>query len=270
MGSAKVLVASVCGISVAAVVAVGIVAMTPAKPPVATAGFVAESMAGAAMPVSAVPVMEKTKAQERAEMGDYAGAMQAYVQELSEVDPSAYRDKKTFNWIRDIALKRKDTLGTLRAAAESLLKNADRDKEMTDWRTHRFLAGLAQSEGDSATRKKELQLAIETYPAIRYSEPSKFSSLQHLYNEMGDILVEEKGFDAGTAYVLEHFAKDDRFVYVFLPPWEERAKKSGETAKLKALARELEAAYEAKETRVPEVRHQLDEYRRQLKAEAIP
>jgi len=159
------------------------------------------------------------KAQALAAEGKWAEAMESYGDFLKGLSAEQYRDKKDFSWIVEECQKNGKDLAGLKQAAEEELAKHPKDNLFT-WRLHRMLGEMAEKSGDKEALKKELDLAIASYPAKVDGDPSKHSSLQHLYNERA-LLATEKDVKSGEDYILRAFKEDKRFVYFFGTPWEQ-------------------------------------------------
>lgn len=232
----KVIITTLCGVSVVGLITAGIALGTARSN--STGHTETTPVATPATTLPAVAEPTPAESQQLADKGDYSGAMRAYVRELAAMSADSYRDKKDFAWIQRVAAEKGAPADALKQAAATLLQDDTRNSALVDWRAHRLLAGLAKTSGDIAAQKTELELAIDTYPAEAYTDPARYSSLQHLYNELGGLIADEKGMQAGLDYLKDAYAKDPKFVFVFIYPWEQRAKTDADRVALANFAQQ--------------------------------
>src|SRR5688572_30246023 len=160
------------------------------------------------------------KAQQLAAESKWAEAIDTYGKSLASMNAAAYRDKKDFDWILEEYEKTAggDYTAMKKVATDLLAKN--KGQELFEWRLNRLLAQIALKQGDADAQAKALDATIASYNAKVEGEPSKHSSLQHLYNERA-MLMAEKDPKAAEDYILKSFKADPRFVYFFGHPWEQ-------------------------------------------------
>lgn len=188
---------------------------------------------------------EADRAQQLAAAGQWAEAIDAYGTFLSHTAPAAYRDKKDFAWIADAYTKTApaDDAAIRKLVDESLVKH--KGQAIYEWRLHRLLADLADRRGDKETEQKELDAAIAAYPPELGPDPSRLSSLQHLYNQR-TLLTAEQDAKAAEDYALDAFGKDRRFVYFFTPTWQRWYQQHNQAGGYADLIARVQKAYEQK------------------------
>jgi hypothetical protein len=156
----------------------------------------------------------------------------------------------------------------LKSAATELLPKHKADL-IYEWRLHRLLAQIAAKQGDKEAQMKALDAAIAAYPPEKSGEPSKLSSLQHLYNERA-LLTADKDVAAAEEYILKAFKADKRFVYFFGQPWEQWYQQHDQAARYQPLLKKVQKIYGEKAASDPEHRGLLQRYAKQLASEVKP
>lgn len=222
---------------------------------------------------AAMPMAEgKQNAQSMADAHNWAGAIDAYGEELRGISVEQYRDKKDFGWIIDAYAKASpDGAAPGGGMWEPLKKifqqkiTQHADDAIFAWRLHRGLADIAERAGDAAGEKTELEQAIKAYPVVNDSDPARHSSLQHLYNQYGLLLAKDHVAD-GVDYVSAKFAADERFVYFFTSPWKQLLK--DQPNQYRDLIKKVLASYDDKAKQHPEQGEMLMKYRAELDGEA--
>ncbi len=202
--------------------------------------------------------------------GDWSSALEAYGDHLRHLTSRDFRDKKTFEWILDAfekSLEKPIDYEPLKAVVKSKLPSgrSKPDPVMT-WRLHHMLARMAQREGNTKEYETRLQLAMDAYPEMHYSMPEKESLLQHLYNELA-LSKAQTDVDAAEKSLLDSFAKDQRFDYVYLAPWKSLHDNAGTPERYAALRERVIEAYGKKAENLPAKADMYTYYRRQLAGE---
>jgi hypothetical protein len=201
--------------------------------------------------------------------GKWTEAIEAYGQELTQMTAPQYRDKKDFEWVLDEFVKTspKDYEPLKKTATQLLTKHKGSD--IYEWRLHRLLADIAQKQADKDTEQKELDLAIAAYPPETSNEPSKLSSLQHLYNRRA-LLTADKDAKAAEDYLLKAFKTDPRFVYFFGSPWQAWYEQANQPQGYQQLQQRVQKIYGEKAATDPKHRSLLQRYAKLLAAEMKP
>jgi hypothetical protein len=206
-------------------------------------------------------------AQQRAAAGDWVGAFDSYAKFLRETAVEQYRDKKDFGWILEEFEKKHGDgdYAPLKKATETSL-DQHKDDPIYTWRLHRLLADIAEKAKDKDALVKELDQTIATYPKKVEGDPSRHSSLQHLYNRRA-MLIAETDVDAAETYLLKNFKEDARFVYFFDSPWRELYEKRQTPQRYRDFAKKIVAAYQEKARKSPAQQQMLSKYAAQLWAQ---
>jgi hypothetical protein len=212
------------------------------------------------------------RAQAAAAAGDWAGAIDAYAEALTQTPVAGYRDKKDFSWIVTeyekgfAALNKPVNYEPFKKILNEKLQAHPKDLIYT-WRLHRALAGIAETAQDVAAEKSELLAAIAEYPSAVEGDPSKHSSLQHLYNQYAMILAQSDVVGAED-YIRKGFQGDARFVYFFSPPWRNLFQDKKMPGEFTKLMKQVSNLYEAKAIEQPGEQTLLKRYKAELDAEA--
>lgn len=150
----------------------------------------------------------------------WSGAIDAYTDHLSKLSTRNYRDKKTYEWILlEYVESNPNQLEPLKSLVEGKLTAIGEEADaIRSWRLHQLLSRIAEKEGGAEEQKRQLMMAIKSYPKVRYAEPSKHSKLQHLYNEVA-LQMAESNLENAEEWFLDNFSKDERFDFVYLPVW---------------------------------------------------
>jgi len=210
-------------------------------------------------------------AQEAAMSGDWSTAIDAYGRELAGIPVGGYRDKKDFAWILSdyensfAAENRSVDYDPFTKILDQKLKDHPNDDIFT-WRLHRALADIAEKTQDVAAEKTELDAAIAAYPRVIEGDPSKLSSLQHLYNQYA-LLVAQSDVPAAEEYIRSRFKTDAGFVYFFTPPWLDLFQKTKMPDEYQKLTKDIVDLYDLKALQHPAQRRLLLRYKSQLEAE---
>jgi tetratricopeptide (TPR) repeat protein len=210
-------------------------------------------------------------AQAVAASGDWSRAIDTYARELADIPVAGYRDKKDFAWIvseyeNSFAVQNKPVdYDPFRKILDQKLKDHPNDAIFT-WRLHRALSDIAEKTQDVAAEKAELDAAIAAYPHAIEGDPSKHSSLQHLYNQYA-LIVAQSDVPAAEDYIRFRFKADARFVYFFTPPWLEFFQKNKMPEEYLKLTKDIVDLYDLKARQHPTQRQLLLRYKSQLEAE---
>jgi tetratricopeptide (TPR) repeat protein len=206
-----------------------------------------------------------------ATVGDWSAAIDDYARELSTMPTGMYRDKKDFAWIiaryedSYSAQNKPVDYAPLQAILNQKLQAHPADTLFT-WRLHRALADISGKTQDTATQKAELEKAIAAYPQAVYSDPSKLSSLQHMYNDYAMILA-QTDVPAAEDYIQSRFKDDARFLYFFTGPWERLFRERGTPDEFLKLIDDFLPLYDQKAQSLPAQKRLLMRYKSQLEAE---
>jgi hypothetical protein len=206
------------------------------------------------------------QAEQPAAKSKWAKSIEDYGKQLSAMSPQQYRDKKDFEWIvEDYEKEAGQNYDALKGVAQELLPRHKGDF-IFEWRLHRLLAQIAAKQGDKDAQAKALDAAIAAYPSEKSGEPSKLSSLQHLYSERA-LLMAEKDVAAAEEYVTKAFKADKRFVYFFGHTWEQWYQQHDQAARYQPLLKKVQKIYGEKAASDPEHRGLLQRYAKQLASE---
>lgn len=119
-------------------------------------------------------------------------------------------------------------------AAKALLRGLDDAAPAGRvWRTHELRSRLLKP--DPAAAHGALTAAIEAYPEVAYSAPSKHSYFQHLVNARAEFALQAIGGEAAAKEILELLKSDKRFAYFYPEPLHSAFLKNGDAENLKVL-----------------------------------
>ena len=218
------------------------------------------------IPLLALASIALGQAEQPATKSKWAKSIEDYGKELAGMSPQQYRDKKDFEWILEEYEKEAgQNYDALKNTVNDLLPRY-KANHIYEWRLHRLLAQIAAKQGDKDAQAKALDAAIAAYPPEKSAEPSKLSSLQHLYNERA-LLTAEKDVAAAEEYVLKAFKVDKRFVYFFGHTWEQWSQQHDQAARYQPLLKKVQKIYGEKAASDPEHRGLLQRYAKQLASE---
>jgi tetratricopeptide (TPR) repeat protein len=216
--------------------------------PVALLCVLAVLPAAAEFPEESLPALETAK--QKVAEGQWDEAIDAYAEHLGKLTTRDFRDKKTFNWILDAYEKaapegKPDYQPFWKIVERKLPRDRSKADPVVTWRLHMVLAEIALRVKDSSEAAKQLELAIDRYPDVAYSEPDTQSRLQHLYNTAAFLKAEKKVED-GEDYLVKSLREDPRFVYPYLRPWREFYAEAGTPERFAGLLERILEAYDAK------------------------
>lgn len=181
--------------------------------------------------------------------GDWGAAIDQGIASLRGVGPDNYRDKKDLQHILDAyesAANGSPDYAAFEALVQEKLEQYGDADEIAAWRLYYLLKETAKRAGNDEWREYLME-AIRTYPAVEYADPSRYSKLQHLWNELGLDIAERDRIEEAEEGFIEAFRKDERWVYPFLQPWEQYYAEHGLQARWPQFKARVEEVMQQKE-----------------------
>ena len=120
-----------------------------------------------------------------------------------------------------------------------------------EWRVYHLLSAMSKDLDAPGDAARHLDQALESYPAVHYTEPSKHSKFQHLVNQRAGLIWDSDGPEAAEEYVLEQLRTNEKCDFFFSGWWKRRFEMEGTQDRLLPLLRRVEDAYLERMKNVP-------------------
>jgi len=140
-----------------------------------------------------------------------------------------------------------------------------KDEAGSDWRSCQLLADFAADRKDVEAAANLLDRALAAYPDVETADPRKLSSFQHLVNQRALLVWDSKGFEAALEYAAGLLAKEKKFSFFYLDPWNIRLNREKKADAIDKAIKRIKAAYDARAKAFPDLAGQIDSFKGSLK-----
>ena len=215
------------------------------------------------------PALAKQRDQLAAK-GDVVAACEAEMQRvlLRKRKGRAYKDKIDLAKIYEVFCRQTHPAKEQKEAALKAVLNylpQHKGKDEYEWRIYHLLSAMSEDLGDAQQAAKYLDSALEAYPEVRYSQPSKYSKFHHLVNQRAAQIWRAEGVEKAQSFALNQLTENPKCEYLHVWWWQNMLKEKGETDRLAPLMKEVEKAYGDRIRRFPERRQLYERYRSEVK-----